>query len=326
MELIVDHREPLELKTLVSDYLKQRGLKECTFSHLPCGDFAIKQGEDTRILFERKTWSDLASSIKDGRWSEQKQLICSNNLPVFVIIERDPKHQGSLFDTCDRKINGIPKSTLVSCFVNALIRDNINILNTNSVKETCDMILSFYERMNKSPEKYTGGQSDKNEYEDVLQRAAKMRVTGPVQCYEQQLCAIPGISIQTSRAISKVYPNMIDLVESLKKMDNHEKRVDLLLNTVHIVTNEGTEKETIKKLSTRVAHTISNMLFHEFNFSEKKPAKEHKKTTVQKKTSGKKNKLCVRIDTSTLFEDDSEESEPSVDNFELEHEQFKSNE
>jgi len=67
MKLVIDNREPKELKTLIQDKIENVELK-----NLEIGDIIFLDDNDNIVLiFERKSISDLISSIKDGRYSEQ---------------------------------------------------------------------------------------------------------------------------------------------------------------------------------------------------------------------------------------------------------------
>ncbi len=62
------------------------------FDTLITGDYAItfenkNKQHELLFLFERKTWQDLAASIKDGRIREQKAKMSKINCPSFIIIE-----------------------------------------------------------------------------------------------------------------------------------------------------------------------------------------------------------------------------------------------
>jgi crossover junction endonuclease MUS81 len=96
MKLVIDNREPKELKTLIQDKIENIELK-----NLEIGDIIFLDDDDNIVLiFERKSISDLISSIKDGRYSEQSfrlQEYPLHNHNIFYLIEGSPKD--SLF--CD---------------------------------------------------------------------------------------------------------------------------------------------------------------------------------------------------------------------------------
>ena len=67
MKLVIDNREPKELITAL-----QNRVDSVSLENLEIGDIIIKNDNNKTILiFERKSLSDLISSIKDGRYKEQ---------------------------------------------------------------------------------------------------------------------------------------------------------------------------------------------------------------------------------------------------------------
>ena len=82
-ELIVDKRER-HLLALFGD----GGVQAET---LELGDVLCKYPHGSCWVAERKTTQDLAHSIKDGRWDEQKSRLASCGLHVFYILEGDFK-------------------------------------------------------------------------------------------------------------------------------------------------------------------------------------------------------------------------------------------
>ena len=102
------------------------------------GDIIIYDDEKELIIFERKTIKDLAASIKDGRYQEQSLRLDSTELHnhnIFYIIE------GSLTTLPSKyKIN---KQTILSSMISLCYYKGFSLLRTNSVLETCELIMQF---------------------------------------------------------------------------------------------------------------------------------------------------------------------------------------
>ena len=135
MELIVDSREAKILEIL--DDLKINYQKR----NLDIGDISITNHDNTIILFERKTHKDLVSSLKDGRYKEQKVRILNelNNKRIkkcFYILE------GSRKDIKQYEYNSV-LGVKISCE----LRDNISILETKDPLDTTKLILKFFDRL-----------------------------------------------------------------------------------------------------------------------------------------------------------------------------------
>ena len=67
MELIIDSRENKILEQLEA-FSSYKYKKE----YLDLGDFVLSDSNGHTLFFERKTWADLAGSLKDGRYREQR--------------------------------------------------------------------------------------------------------------------------------------------------------------------------------------------------------------------------------------------------------------
>ena len=111
---------------------------------LDVGDIHIIFNEIIYI-YERKTIPDLLSSIKDGRYKEQKIRLlasCRNNNYIIegdtIISNKDFKNQ----------------KTLTSVYLNSIYRDNINVFFTNDINDTATFILLFVSKIIDKPENY----------------------------------------------------------------------------------------------------------------------------------------------------------------------------
>ncbi len=82
MKLIIDHREPEEVKTA----LLAIPTCEVSIEALDCGDFVVGPG----AVVERKRGDDFVSSIFDGRLMEQAARLKATYARVFIVIEGNP--------------------------------------------------------------------------------------------------------------------------------------------------------------------------------------------------------------------------------------------
>ncbi|TAN49280.1 MAG: nuclease [Methylococcaceae bacterium] len=78
--IVADDREP---DAIVIETLRKLDNTQVTIRRLALGDYAL----DGRLLFERKTLSDLAASIKDGRFFEQGCRLAAAPLYKAMILE-----------------------------------------------------------------------------------------------------------------------------------------------------------------------------------------------------------------------------------------------
>ena len=118
------------------DYIK--------IEQLPLGDIIFQwNGKDIWII-ERKEIKDLAHSIKDGRFREQKMRLLSNYSPdqILYLIE------GNLDLPSNEQIqNNMPVKTLYSSIYNMLLRDKLRVYKTSGMNETLRFLKNFIIKM-----------------------------------------------------------------------------------------------------------------------------------------------------------------------------------
>lgn len=239
VNLKVDHREQ-QLKDILGE--------EADYANLECGDIIVNVDEVPLMTIERKTVADLAASIKDGRYKNQKCKLFEQCQPnrIYYIIE------GHLdFFEMDVNLFGLNKKTLVSSIINTIVRDNIKIVFTKNIQETASFLRGVLSRIKADPAKYLTPASDNGDEKVIVKSKPKDKL----ECYEQQLCQIPDISSKTARAIIKMFPSWKTFYEKLNNIEE-EERIKILKG-ITIQDNKGKER----KISERVVKNIIEYLF-----------------------------------------------------------------
>jgi len=197
MKLIIDNRERDLLNIIPTTIPHEK-------KSLDLGDIIITDDSNTHLLvIERKTVKDLASSIKDGRYREQKARLIScylnNNIPVMYIIEN--------FEwTPDAIVNGIPYTTLMSSIINTMLRDKIQVYKSNSLNETRDFIIAMYNKFPSTPSitppKYLENGLKLKKKENKKDADSMIFI----------LCQVPRVSVAIARVIREHYATVRCLV------------------------------------------------------------------------------------------------------------------
>lgn len=237
MKIKIDHREHDLIQSCkyfleISPLYKEIKLEIC---NLPVGDIILCDNTDSeKVLIERKTLSDLAASIKDGRYEEQSFRL--NGLPmpnhnIMYIIEGDLNKVQTFKSRID-------KSVLYSAIFSLNYYKGFSVLRSQSIEETALMIChmmyklkkgisenkdSYYretnesqeEEINNTDEKETKETKEKN-YSNVVKRVKKENITIN-NIGEIMLSQIPGISSTTATAIIQQFKSLPQLVISLKE-------------------------------------------------------------------------------------------------------------
>jgi ERCC4-type nuclease len=202
MKLIIDTRETgsvaAELDKLCTHY---------TIEPLSVGDFAIKTDDDELVaVWERKTCADLAASINDGRYAEQKgRLISLNCRWKGYLLEGYYPERGITFPKAGGKLSVVPRFTIDSVKLGLCLRDGFTVYELADANHTAIFLTKM---LTKLPE-YLKDSTFK--YEEALIKSVstvrKENMT-PEVCYLAQLCQIPGVSHGIAQAIQRSYPNM----------------------------------------------------------------------------------------------------------------------
>lgn len=227
----IDTREP-NLRALLESYHQNSPQKDAIALHvepLDIGDALVEFGS-TCIVFERKTCADLASSLKDGRYKEQKVRQLTKTLPrhVVYLLEGAPSPRTLLED--DFPVFGLKPSVLSGMMVHTMLRDGIHVVRTSSTEETSSWIWTVALKCASNPQKIEAEGGSADAPANYLQHVKVKKIDNitPSHCYIMQLCQIPNISVSIAREIAKAYPTMVGLLTALSQLSDAEARTKLL--------------------------------------------------------------------------------------------------
>lgn len=262
MKIKVDYREKKLIK-LLNAKLEELEFKniEITVEDLPIGDIIICDDNcNEKLIIERKSLNDLASSIRDGRYSEQSFRLDKNNVHnhnIVYLMEGDIHRYSN-------KYSKISKNTLQVTMFCINYFKGFSIMKTRDVLETAEYILiiadklsrekvrkNFYENVCDKPtnmgseelhlniEKLESPKYNKR-YSEVISKVKKKNIR-PDNIGEIILSQIPGISSKTSMTIMKHFSSLHELLSKLKNEPG-------CLNHIKLQTKNGHRKisQTIK--------------------------------------------------------------------------------
>ena len=215
MKLIIDIREKkiIPLIKALNDDLELN--IEVDIQMLPLGDFIIQDNDKDIVIFERKALSDLASSTKDGRYSEQSFRLSNqkiHNHNIMYIIEGDLNRYNS-------KFTRVPKTTLINAMISLQYYKGFSIVRTLSMLETSEYILRYITKLSKSKKTPFYSESNKSSndsnYCQVVSKVKKNNIT-PENIGEIILSQIPGISSVSAIAIMKKFGTITQLIDAMR--------------------------------------------------------------------------------------------------------------
>ena len=258
MLIKIDNRERELIKKCEDLLVAVPAFKELKIEvqQLPLGDIIIcsnqnDNGQIDNILVERKTLSDLAASIKDGRYDEQSYRL--NGLPIhnhniIYLIEGDLGKFNSFKERID-------KQTIYSAMFSINHFKGFSLMRTNTIDETAFMICNMAYKIGKDKDKKpyfqnkmekmveensnlnngkvvetvveaeeeglgtgtggTGGTGVKD-YCAVIKKVKKDNIT-PENIGEIMLCQIPGVSSVSAIAILRQFKTLPELIKAIKE-------------------------------------------------------------------------------------------------------------
>jgi crossover junction endonuclease MUS81 len=242
MHIIIDERES-DLYEKIDSIVNFSGNNtsiQISREVLPLGDILIRtDGQRNVVLIERKSFSDLLASIKDGRYEEQSyRLIHTGEYSphnIIYIIE-------GMFSQVRTPME---KRIILSAMTSLNHFKGFSVSRTCSLNETAEYIVWMAEKMEKefqrgkravytvSPivgdnstdisntlgepvqENSENTQPSSANYCTVVKKVKKDNVT-PENIGEIILCQIPGISSVTAMAIMKQYGTFSNLIDEIR--------------------------------------------------------------------------------------------------------------
>ena len=235
MLIKIDFRET-DLFNKITSINKKENIT-ITSESLPLGDIIIcdEQGNE-KVIIERKTLSDLAASIRDGRYKEQSFRLNECNMHnhniVYLIEGNLQTYKPFLLGKTH-----VDKYALMSSMVSINYYKGFSLYKSNSLDESAEWLIqvafklgkeggdSFYtkERSVSNDEKVPETNDvEADNYSAVMKRTKKNNIT-PENIGEIMLNQIPGVSSAVAIVIMEKFKTIKQLIEALS---NDKKALD----------------------------------------------------------------------------------------------------
>lgn len=210
--LFVDTREHeliMRIPKLIENY---KVPIEMVVEPLDIGDIELRRDKDIICVFERKTLSDLASSITDGRYKEQSlRLKEACELPdssKYYLIEGDimrykPRTQGR-----------VTKAILYGAITSLSYTKGFHVLKTSCLQETVELLVRFADKVRRVDIQEKDEKNEKNEYTHVIKKVKHKNIT-PENIGVICLAQIPYVSTTTATELIRVYGSLRHCIEQI---------------------------------------------------------------------------------------------------------------
>ena len=150
MKIIIDEREKQLYETCYSILLGKSTASHIILSKevLPLGDILLRTDDDKDVLLiERKTFSDLFASIKDGRYEEQSyRLLHSSQIMPHSIIYLIEGVLSQLHTPLEKKV-------LYSTMTSLNYFKGFSVHRSSGVRESAEWLLQMGEKIEKNFQK-----------------------------------------------------------------------------------------------------------------------------------------------------------------------------
>jgi len=253
----IDYREKELIKII--EKLKEERKYNCEIEvlNLDLGDIIIcDKKKEEKVIIERKTLQDLASSIRDGRYNEQSYRLNNCNLHnhhIIYLLEGDVHQYKS-----SKYGREISKNTLFSTMTSLLLKKGFSLYRSLDSMESAEFILQMTDKLSREKERlfYDIKQNDEEKSQDyikVANRVKKNNIT-PDNIAEIMLCQIPSVSDISAKAILNEFKTIENLIKSLNENPN-------ALCDIKILSKEGKSR----KLTITCRQNIYNYLLNKIN-------------------------------------------------------------
>ncbi len=178
IKIIIDHRES---KSSVADWLRQEKNAAVMEQHLLVGDYVI----DDRLIFERKTLLDFATSVKDGRLFRQMQGLLHTGKKCALLLEGTTK---------DLENSQMRREALQGALIHLTMFMGVPVLRAMDAQESAQLMLYAAQQDARQDARL----DQKNL---VVKRQQPNRIKGKQKRQLYLLQGLPGIGPQRARAL-----------------------------------------------------------------------------------------------------------------------------
>ena len=209
-----------ELFPILSEQIKCENL-EIGDIEIGCTDPEIK------LIFERKTQSDLISSITDGRYREQKIRMLGEfpaHRCTYIIEGSEITAQiGN-----DWPFPRISPAVYDGAILHTMYRDKMHMVFTRNTTHTAYWLSVLFKKLQAHPEKFIDGAE--SYISQVKTKSKKCENIDTATCLVLQLSQVPGISTKIAQEIIKIYPTLRHIIRACDTCETIEKKKALLEN------------------------------------------------------------------------------------------------
>ena len=238
MKLVIDYREKKLIELINSIKMMNAKYKpiEIIVENLPLSDVIIKdKNNNEKMLIERKTINDLASSIQDGRYNEQSYRLTNcdiHNHNIMYLIEGNI----SMWNNRYTRIN---RDTIYSAIVSIMYYKGFSVFVTSTTVETAEFLLNTALKIHKndksSSKKYPYYQNMNQELNHNINKVLNNKNCETVETTNNTSNKI-NVTL-TSDALKSIEDNTVENTPSLRysKYIKREKKGNITPENIDVI-------------------------------------------------------------------------------------------
>lgn len=173
-----------------------------------CGE---EKEEKKELVFERKTWTDLAASICDGRMTDQKKraLLSEQELPssFFYLVEGD-------ILSWTEAIGRMSGKAMWCSLIKSCLRDGCPVFHTKEKGDSVLFLLYVLDQLRKGA---FSSSSSSHISDPNVKKRKRDNLSDKTSLLRSMLCSIPGMSPQKASSILEKYPSLPLLLSANRK-------------------------------------------------------------------------------------------------------------
>ncbi len=212
VNVIIDSNEESQAKEAVQCFVLHEDVETFTIEPLETGDFIVEN-----CIFERKTPSDFASSLQEGRLREQVDRMMLDERRGFILIEGDMK------DFSNLKHSQMPPKSLRGMTASIIGRSGIPVVFCSTPENLADIAIRIARKT----------------IEDVnVQHIKNDDTVKDVAFIVKFFMNVEGIGHRTAEELSEAFPTVKSALKASKKDlasvgGIGDKRAENIYNTIH---------------------------------------------------------------------------------------------
>ena len=249
--LIIDLREKGANNEIIKDeilnLINDKNNIKVEERNLSIGDFIwiykdTKDNEEYIIdyLIERKTLNDLASSIMDGRYTEQKYRMKNSSF----------KNISYLFEGQDLSLNGlgnINKNSINTAIFHTINIHDLNIIKSNSTMETIQILIDIDRKIKKSFQFLLDKDNNKITYNTFMKLYAKTKNSSASSIFLRQLRSFDNCGSKGVELVNKCFQFPLNLYKIVQRCKNEKIKKESMKNLKSLASYLYEEGEKINE-------------------------------------------------------------------------------